>query len=563
MILSKRRKNEHTMRKYLIPLILFATVLVAVAAYRVNDNDLFFLIKKNFTLFSEVYNEISLRYVDEVNPETIMRRGLNSMLQALDPYTVLFDEAQNQQMSILTTGKYAGVGIDVGSRGGRLVVLATTEGYSAHNKGVRAGDVIVEVNGFTIQDLSPEELEVQLLGEAGSIVTLVVERFGIDQQLTFDLERERIEVKNLAYAGILPGERRVGYALISRFGQGTAAELRTAIQDMVEVAPLDGFVLDMRNNPGGLLDEAVKTINKFVGPGIEVVKTRGRTPDTHFSYATEEPAILPDVPLVILQDGGSASASEIVAGAAQDLDRGVIIGERSFGKGLVQIIRPLSYDISMKITVSKYYIPSGRSIQAIQYLHNDRDFGANNIMPDSLRRPFKTKGGRTVYDGAGIEPDIALQQRMPSMAEVALLQNSKYFFYATQSNMDVPVGSGELSDAVFEDFLKWLQKDGFDFSTQSELMIADLESNLVSNGIGAESRAQLQALRRLVNEKKDSDLRANRASVKQELHLELASKAGGPIERLKVRMSYDPVLKKATELLSDSLMYQAILRPKN
>jgi carboxyl-terminal processing protease len=551
------------MRKYFIPIILLASVMMAVAAYRVNDNDLFFLIKKNFTLFSEVYNEISLRYVDEVNPETIMRRGLNSMLQALDPYTVLFDEAQNQQMSILTTGKYAGVGIDVGSRGGRLVVLATTEGYSAHNKGVRAGDIIVEVNGFTIQDLSPEELEIQLLGEAGSKVTLVVERFGLDQQLTFELERERIEVKNLAYAGIIPGDQRIGYALISRFGQGTAAELREAIQKMLEEGPLDGFVLDMRNNPGGLLDEAVKTINKFVGPGVEVVKTIGRTPDTHFSYATDEPALLPDVPLVILQDGGSASASEIVAGAAQDLDRGVIIGERSFGKGLVQIIRPLSYDISMKITVSKYYIPSGRSIQAIQYVHSDSDFGANNILPDSLRRPFQTKAGRTVYDGAGIEPDIALSQRTPSMVEVALMQNSKYFFYATQSNREVPMGTAELPDAVFEDFLAWLEKDGFDFSTQSEIMIADLESSLANNGMAAQSRSQLQALRKLVNDKKDADLRANKQSVKQELHLELASKSGGPIERLKVRMSYDPLLKKATELLRDTAAYESILRPGN
>lgn len=550
------------MRKILLPALLLASILVAVAAYRVNDNDLFFLIKKNFTLFSEVYNEISLRYVDEVNPETIMRRGLSSMLQALDPYTVIFDEAQNQQMSILTTGKYAGVGIDVGSRGGRLVVLATTEGYSAHNKGVRAGDIIVEVNGFTIQDLSPEELEIQLLGEAGTKVTLVVERFGIDQPLTFDLERERIEVKNLAYAGILPGEKRIGYALISRFGQGTASELRTAIQDMVEEGPLDGFVLDMRNNPGGLLDEAVKTINKFVGPGTEVVRTIGRTPDTRFTYATEEPALLPDVPLVILQDGGSASASEIVAGAAQDLDRGVIIGERSFGKGLVQIIRPLSYDISMKITVSKYYIPSGRSIQAVQYFHDGKATDATNTVPDSLRRPFKTKGGRTVYDGAGIEPDITIKQRTPSMIEVALLQNSKYFFYATQSNREVPQGSSVLPDAIFDDFQAWLRRDGFNFSTQSELMIADLESSLASNGMASESRAQLQALRKMINDKKDADLRMHREQIKQELHLELASKSGGPVERLKVRMSYDPVLKRAVEIVNDRATYESILQPK-
>jgi carboxyl-terminal processing protease len=263
-----------------------------------------------------------------------------------------------------------------------------------------------------------------------------------------------------------------------------------------------------------------------------------------------------------LQDGGSASAAEIVAGAVQDLDRGIIIGERSFGKGLVQIIRPLSYDISMKITVSKYYIPSGRSIQAVQYFYDGKTTDATKTVPDSLRRPFKTKSGRTVYDGAGIEPDITIARRIPSMVEVALFQNSKYFFYATQTNRVVESGSEVLPNAIFEDFLVWLKKDGFDFSTQSELMIADLESSLSSIGMAAVSRAQLQALRKLVNDKKDADLRSNMESVKQELHLELASKASGPVERLKVRMSYDLALKKAVELIKDKTAYEFILQPR-
>lgn len=550
------------MRKYLIPITVVALLLSATAAYRVTNNDLFFLIKKNFTLFSEVYNEVSIRYVDEVNPEALMRRGLASMLQALDPYTVIFDEAQNQQMSILTTGKYAGVGIDVGSRGGQLVVLATTEGYSAHRKGVRAGDVIIAVNGFTIADLAPEELEIQLLGEAGSKVTLLIERFGVDQSLEFELDRERIEVKNLAYTGIIPDSDRIGYALISRFGQGTAAELRDAIVKMQEDGPLNGFVLDMRNNPGGLLDEAVKTVNKFVGPGKLVVSTRGRTPDTNFTYSTDEPALLANTPLVILQDGGSASASEIVAGAIQDMDRGVIVGDRSFGKGLVQIIRPLSYDLSMKITVSKYYIPSGRSIQAVQYSHTGNGSDLSRQVPDSLRRPFKTSGGRTVYDGAGIEPDISMPSSTPSMVQIALLQNSKYFFYATQqSSQPVDVSLNELPDTIFNDFVAWLKRDGFDFTTQSEQMIAELETNLASNGLDSGSKAQIQALRKLIDDKKDADIQKYKQSIKEELHLELATREGGPTERLKVRMRYDPVLKEALNLISDQARYQSILRP--
>lgn len=550
------------MKKKILYFVVAAVVLVpAYAAYKVNNNDLFFLIKKNFTLFSEAYQEISVRYVDEVNPEVLMRRGLSSMLQSLDPYTVIFDEAQSQQMNILTTGKYAGVGIDVGSRGGRLVVLSATEGYSAHNKGVRAGDVIVAVNGFEVAELAPEELEMQLLGEAGSKISLTMERYGIEGRLTFDLERERIEVKNIAYSGFLPETDAIAYILISRFGQNTAAELREAIGVLQEEQPLKGLILDLRNNPGGLLDEAVKTVNKFVGPGIEVVSTRGRTPDTHFSYATDEPALLPDLPLVILQDHGSASASEIVAGAVQDLDRGIVIGQRSFGKGLVQIIRPLSYDMNMKITVSKYYIPSGRSIQSVQYLHEGPASEMALSVPDSLRRPYKTKGGRTVYDGAGVEPDILIEMPRPSMVEVALLQNSRYFFYAAQHGKHDATYTSELPDAVYNDFVSWLKKDGFDFSTQSEAMIADLESNLTQNGIQANS--PLGELRKLIDARKDQELLTHKASIKRELHLELASQSGGPVQRLKARLGYDDAVKRGIHLLQNPAEYNAVLSTRN
>lgn len=550
------------MRKFLIPIVLFVGVLSAIAAYRVTNNDLFFLIKKNFTLFSEVYNEISLRYVDEVNPEILMRRGLNAMLQTLDPYTVLFDEAQNQQMSIITTGKYAGVGLDVGARGGRLVVLSTADGYPAQKRGIRAGDIITAVNGFEVENLSPEELETQLMGEAGSKVVLSIQRFGLDQILEFELIRERIEVKNISYADLLPGNKRIAYVAIARFGQGTSIELRSAIEEMLKEGSLDGFILDLRNNPGGLLDEGVKTINKFIGPGVEVVRTQGRTPDTRFTYATEEPALLPEVPLVILQDEGSASSSEIVAGAIQDLDRGVIIGSQSFGKGLVQIIRPLSYDISMKITVSKYYIPSGRSIQSTNYASDTKQQSLSTKVADSLKVPFKTKGGRKVYDGTGIQPDIEMKLPIPSMVETALLQNNKYFTYATQTAGKNKVDSSTpLSDLVFDDFVSWLKRDGFDFSTQSEQLISDLEGNLSQVGLSNGASSQIKALRSLVQNKKDADLRVYKASIKQELHIELASRDGGSKEKFKVRLLYDPVLKKAVEVLTDQARYTSILRP--
>ncbi|MFW6347330.1 MAG: S41 family peptidase, partial [Cyclonatronaceae bacterium] len=349
-------------------LLLFAAAVVLFTGF-ISESDPLFQIRKHFSIFSDVIAEVNELYVVEISPEKVIRSGIDAMLETLDPYTVLIDESESQDIDLMTTGSYAGVGIEVGARGDELVVITPIEGYAAARQGIRAGDVIVRVNGISAEGLSPEDLNAELRGQVDSTVELTIRRFGMDELMEFSLKRERIEIKNVEWAGFADEQQQIAYVLLSRFGQNAGREIREALQELEEEAdaPLSGVVLDLRNNPGGLLIEAVRTAEIFLPGGLEIVSTRGRAEQTTQTYGTEQAALLPDVPLVVLQNAGSASSSEIVTGAIQDYDRGVIMGQQSFGKGLVQIIRPVSYGMALKITTSKYFTPSGRYIQSVDY----------------------------------------------------------------------------------------------------------------------------------------------------------------------------------------------------
>ncbi|MEX0779117.1 MAG: S41 family peptidase [Balneolales bacterium] len=522
----------------------------------VYTSDPYFLIKKNFTIFSEVYDEVSTRYVDEVEPERLMRHGINSMLEKLDPYTVIIDEADSQEMDIVTTGQYAGVGLEVGARADKLVVIAPIEGYSAERRGMKAGDVIIAVDGTPTNNMTMEGLQSLLRGESGSQVSITTTRIGLDEELTFDLTRERIDIKNIAYSGILDGDQRIGYVLLRRFAQNASEELRNAVLEMKEGGELDGLILDLRNNPGGLLDEAVYMVDKFVSPGHKVVQTKGRMPETNSVYSTEEPAIL-NKPLVVLQNNGSASSSEIVSGALQDLDKAVIIGDRSFGKGLVQIIRPLSYNLAIKITTSKYYTPSGRSIQSHDYSSVENPDEVE--VPDSLRTPFKTLSGRTVYEGIGIEPDIQVDDGPQSLLEVALLQNSHYFFFANQYASENPEFDLELVDeALFDSFQVYLEKEEFNYKTRSEHYYTEFTESL-DDEIRKNAQAQLTRFEEIVNEEKQLQMEQNAEKIKQELFLELLSRYEGTTGKLKHSLKYDESVQEGIRLLANPEEYKSIL----
>lgn len=543
-------------KKLTFGLLLVLTAFFITAASR---SDIFFEIKKNFSIFSDVFTEVSLRYVDEVEPGSLIRTAITAMLEMLDPYTVLIDETKNQEIDIITTGKYAGVGLEIGVQRGEIVVIAPIEGYSAQRKGVKAGDTILEINGINISDLNEQAIEALLFGEPGSTVVLKVKRFGITAPLEFVLERERIDIKSVPYAGFLDEENGIAYLQLTQFTQNCAVEVREALTRLNEQKALQSLVLDLRNNPGGLLDEAVAILDLFLPAGVEVVRIKGRLQENNQTFFTREPAVFPNLKLIVLQNGGSASASEIVAGALQDLDRALIIGERSYGKGLVQTIRPISYNNALKITTSRYYIPSGRSIQSLQYCHLSRN--EVQSIPDSLRKPFKTLGGRIVYDGIGIEPDVEIKERELSIPEIALLKDSHYFYFANEYVASHDTITTELvKNEVYQAFKTYLEKEKFQFETEADVTLKRLKKSM---DWGSDEQRLLTELQNRINQHKQAQLDSVKDFIQAQLYQELASRFMNKKSLYPILLTRDVSVKNALALFNNEQVFQSYLKPRN
>lgn len=544
-------------KRRLIGSVLIILVLAGGLGYT-RYSDVYFQIQKNFTIFSDVFRVVTLDYVDKVNPTKLMRTGIDAMLNTLDPYTVLIDESDNQEIDILTKGKYAGIGLEVGVRGGHLVVIAPIQGYSAYRKGIKAGDIIESVNGMPVKDLSPRELQNQLRGEPGTQVKLVIKRYGFDQLLHFDLTREEIAVHNVTFAGFVDPDSTIGYILLTQFAQNSGNEVHKAILKLESESKLRGLILDLRNNPGGLLSEAVTTVNNFVPPGNEVVKIKGRGTGNEQVYKTTEPAIYVKKPLVVLQNRGSASASEITAGALQDLDRAVIIGNRSFGKGLVQVIKPLAYNTSLKITTAKYYTPSGRCIQEIDYTHDDRN--GTVTYPDSTRKMFFTRNGRKVYNGEGIEPDIYVKEPRDKRVDLALKQQSKYFFFANEFVAKHPhFNSGLVKDSAFYAFKNYLDNNHFTYELPAQHYLVELKNSLKGTTIGPMANDKLVSVEKMIKTEKEKEINKDAPEIKNELYLELLFRYKGPKARIQAALKEDPDVQEAIKVIDNRARYHKIL----
>lgn len=540
-------------------LLLSGFVLISVAFMHQNG-DLFFQIKKQLTIFSDVYKEVATQYVDEVSPEELMKRSIDSMLETLDPYTVFIDEGEQQQMEIFSSGTYGGIGIDAGFRGDQIVIIAPLAGYPAHRAGLRPGDIIEEINGVNVTGMSPEDVQQLTIGDVGTTVEIKITRPGIEQSIDFELERERIEVKNISFAGHLGNNNQFGYIQLTRFGQRTAEEFRSELVVLTENdQELEGLVIDLRNNPGGLLNEAVDLIDKFIEPGVTVVETRGRHDDHNNAFVTEEPAMFEDLPLIILMNSGSASASEVVAGALQDLDRAVIVGENSFGKGLVQTVRPLSYNTSLKITISKYYTPSGRSIQSMEYSGISDEGGF--AVPDSLRRAFNTKNGRVVFDGRGIEPDFTFDSDEESLLELTLQRNNQYFFFVNDILTQNEVEQNVTEEWLFEKFTRYLMDEGFTFETPADRHLEQLSANLETFAQSSTAEENIEELKALLRDYKISQIYENEDRIKNNLMVEWLTQTTDDGERSRVVLEYDKKIQKALDILDDPSMYLFTLKP--
>lgn len=512
------------MRRLTTKLIVASTVLIlSLSAFTAAD-DKYFQIAKNLDIFATLFKEINTYYVDEIDAKTLLRSGIDAMLVSLDPYTDFIDEEDLANYRFVTTGQYGGIGALVGKRNGKNIILMPYEGFPAYEAGLQIGDVVTMIDGQLIKDLNSTETSNLLKGKAQTPVVLTIERYGEEEPFEATLERKQITIDNVPYYGMLDSE--VGYIKLADFTTEAALEVKNALKRL-KGQNAKSIVLDLRGNPGGLLDEAINVSNIFIKKGAEVVSTKGKADNWNQSYLALNEAVDTEIPLVVLTGRGSASASEIVAGVMQDYDRAVLVGRRTFGKGLVQSTRPLAYNSQLKITTAKYYIPSGRCIQAIDYsLRNDD--GSVGHIPDSLRVAFETQNGRTVYDGGGVNPDIEIETKQYSSVAIALVNYNHLFDYATKYKSEneaiAPAKDFSLSEAEYQEFLTWLKDKEFEYTTAVERQLKQLVASAKSEQYYDKIEGQIAALETQVKTNKEADLIKFKDQIKLLLEQEITSR---------------------------------------
>ena len=539
-------------------LSIFVLTFVTFSVRGQNENN--FEISKNLEIFISMFNELNKSYVDDINPGELMETGIESMLETTDPYTVYIPESQVEDYRMITTGQYGGIGSLIHRNGEYVVISEPYEGYPAHNSGLKSGDRLLKINGEDMINKPSDEVSKFLKGQPGTSVSLLVERDGEDAPLEFEINRENITIKDIPHYGML--NEHIGYIKLTGFTQQAGNDVKKALMDLKSNNEVQGIILDLRNNGGGLLGEAVNITNIFVEKGQLVVSTKGKLKDKNQDHYTRYNAIDTNIPLLILINAHSASASEIVAGAIQDMDRGVVLGQRSFGKGLVQNVIPLSYNSQMKITVAKYYIPSGRCIQAVDYSMKDED-GYYTQIPDSLVNEFNTRNGRPVFDGGGIEPDICMKPRKFSQILTSLFSKFLIFDYATKYTLEHPsITSPEefsISDSDFDDFVSFLADKDYDYTTRGEEKLSELKDAAIKEDYFEAIEPQYKLLKQAMIHNKEEDLVIYKHEIKELLRMEIVSRYYFQKGRIRTALRHDPEIKQAIEILEDPLTYKSIL----
>ena len=536
-----------TMRKTLtIGLLALMGLLVPCAR---GQEDRGFEIAKNLEIFSNVYKQLNLNYVDDVDPGKTIKVAIDAMLSSLDPYTNYYPESQMEDVKLQLLGEYGGIGALIMQRGDSVYISEPYCDLPAAEGGLMAGDRIVEVDGQSTRGKTTSDVSAAMRGQAGTTVTLRLERDGKEFERT--LTRRAIKLPNVPYYGYVQGD--YGYIKLDEFTTDAAKHVREALVKLKEDKPaMKGLILDLRGNGGGLMNEAVDIVGLFVPRGTLVVETKGKVVAKNMKSYTTQPPVDTEIPLAVLIDGASASASEIVSGSLQDLDRAVVVGQRSYGKGLVQNILPMPYNSQMKVTVSKYYIPSGRCIQAIDYSHRDEQGRALKV-PDSLKTAFQTKGGRTVYDGFGIEPDVEVEPEYMSNIAVALMQKFLIFDYATQfrrAHATIPPASVfEVSDEMYADFCQFLKDRKLTYNTMTERVIKELRDVAKQEKYDSAIDEQLKAMEAALENEKVGDLQKHRSEVCDMLKAEILTRYYFVQGRIEGALRTDPVTLRAVEEL--------------
>ena len=542
------------LRWSLLPLISLAVLAAS------GPSEKYFAIAKNLDIFTTLYKEVNTFYVDEVDPGTVMKKGIDEMLSSLDPYTVYIPEDEIEDYRTITTGQYGGIGANIGKRAGRSTVLMPYEGWPAQKAGLLIGDEILEIDGIDLGKRQSQDISKLLKGQAGTKVKLKVKRFGAAQPLTLEVTRERIRIENVPYSGMVAGST-TGYIQLTDFTQDAARDVKKAMLDLKEKGATS-IVLDLRDNPGGLLHEANNICNLFLPKDLEIVNTKSKVQDWNKVYRSLSAPVDTGIHVAVLVSDHSASASEIVGGVLQDYDRAVLVGQRTFGKGLVQTTRPLSYNSQLKITTAKYYIPSGRCIQAIDYSHRGDD-GSPNRVADSLRVAFKTRAGRTVYDGGGISPDVEIKQEPLTPISASLVSKGIIFDYATEyraKNASLPNGKAwRMGDQDFADFSTWLKPKEYDYTTKVETSLSELEDYAKKENYFDAIKTEVESLRKRMSHDKDKDLVKNKPEIMVLLEQEILSRYYFEKGYKEASFIHDPELKEALKILNDKTRYRTIL----
>ncbi len=538
-------------------LLVFSLVITAF-----NRDEKLFQIDKNLDIYYTLIRELNLFYVDEINPTDLVKTSIDKMLESLDPYTNYIPESDMEDFRFMTTGEYAGIGALISKHGDDVIIAEPYEGFPAQKAGLKAGDIMIEVSEKSTEKMSTEDVSNLLKGPAGQVVKVKIQRPGEKKPFDVDIVREKIQIDAVPYYGML--DETTGYIRLSNFTANCGDEVKKIFTELKEQKGAKSLILDIRSNPGGLLVEAVKIVNIFVPKGAEVVSTRGKVKQWDKVYPATESPVDTVMPIAVLVNRGSASASEIVAGALQDLDRAVIIGTRTFGKGLVQTTRELSYNTKLKVTTAKYYIPSGRCIQALDYSHRNED-GSVGTVPDSLISEFSTKKGRKVYDGGGIIPDIKLDLDRVSSLSIHLVQKFMYFDYATQfayTHNEIPSPEDfKISDEIFNEFKSFLKEKNFSYESETESVFDELLETAKDEKYYDVAQEQFEALKAKIGHELDKDLNQFRDEVDEMLIDEIVSRFYYQKGAIRAAIKADKGIEKAKEVLSDPARFSAVFTP--
>ncbi len=536
-------------------------IVLSIGLYSFNDDKKNFDIVKNLDIFYSVFRELNTYYVDETNPEKLIKKGIDEMLGSLDPYTSFIPESEMEDFKFMTTGEYAGIGSLISKIDDYVVVAEPYEGFPAQLAGLKAGDKILEIDGASMLKKNTSDVSNLLKGAANTTLKIKIERPGLKKPLDLVLTRKSIQINAVPYYGMV--DEQTGIIILNNFTQDCAREVETAFLDLKEKQKAQKVILDLRGNPGGLLDEAIKIVNLFVPQGSEIVSTRGKVKLWDKTYTATRQPIDTIMPIAVLISRGSASASEIVAGALQDLDRAVIVGQRSFGKGLVQATRNLTYNTKLKVTTAKYYIPSGRCIQAVDYTHRNDD-GSVGYVPDSLISKFKTRLGRPVFDGGGVSPDIKIDIERYSNITFALVAQQVIFKYATLfciSNTTIPSPSAfAISNNDYEAFKKFVveQKD-FKYESRSQEMLKKLKETAELEEYYKASAKEFESLESVLKLNVNKDLDLFSSEIKELLSLELMRRYYYQKGAIQFGLRNDKELTEAIKMLNSNDQYNGLL----